>query len=156
MPNSCRVSAAALFHGRGWQQRVELIDGGGRQAGEGVFEPCPGVEAELLAGGGETRQSRQSSAAMVVAEKELVAAADRVKLYRPFSQIVVDGQSAVGDIDVPRGPPAAGIGDRFAQRTLWQRGDGERIEPPIQRRQLSNPSSPYDLSGRDIEAAAVS
>jgi hypothetical protein len=41
------VAPVALWDGRDWQERGELIDGSGGQTGEGVFEPGPGVHAAL-------------------------------------------------------------------------------------------------------------
>ena len=125
VPNSCRVVTAGLFLGWDGQERGELIGGGDGEAGEGVFEPLPGVHAALLAGGGEARQDRQSSAARTGSSSATTTAADRERLHRAFGDIVVDGQSAVSDVDIERGPLVAGIGHRFAQGTLRQRGDGE-------------------------------
>lgn len=78
--NSRRVSSAALLDGLDWQERGELIGGGGREAGESLFQPGRGIHTGLLAGGGEARQDRQSAAAVIVAEKEPVAAADGIRL----------------------------------------------------------------------------
>jgi hypothetical protein len=68
-----------------------MIGGDQREASEGLFHPGPGIHAALLAGGGEARQDRQSTAAVVVAKEEPVLAADSELLHRPFGRAVVDG-----------------------------------------------------------------
>jgi hypothetical protein len=52
-----------------------LIDGRQGQVGEGVLEPGPGVETELLAGEGEAGEDGESLAAVVGVEEEQVLAA---------------------------------------------------------------------------------
>ena len=51
-----------------------LIGGRDRELGEGVFEPVPGVDAELLAGGGEAGEDCQSAAAVIAAEEQPIFA----------------------------------------------------------------------------------
>ena len=60
---------AALFFGLHGQKRGVLIGGRDGELGEGVFDPVPGVDAELLAGGGEAGEDCQSAAAVVFAKK---------------------------------------------------------------------------------------
>ena len=64
------MGGRALFRGGGWQEGRELFGGGDGESGQGFFQPRPGVDAELLAGGREAGEDRQSSAAVVAAKKE--------------------------------------------------------------------------------------
>ena len=68
---------------------VELVGGGGGQGLEGVFEPNPGVEAELLARGREAGQGGEGPSTAVGSEKKEVLAAEGERLYGPLSRIVV-------------------------------------------------------------------
>jgi hypothetical protein len=83
---------------------IEWIGGGDGEAGEGVVDPGPGVEAELLAGEGEAGEGGESLAAVVGAEEEPVLAADGEGLDGPLGAVVVDGEVAVGRVDREGGP----------------------------------------------------
>lgn len=106
-----------------------MIGGGGGQPGEGVFQPGPGVQAELLAGRREAGEYGQRLAAAVRSKEEPVLATNGIWLHGSFGRVVVDGQVTVRHVDGESRPLVAGIGDGFAQRTLRQHRDRERIEP---------------------------
>ena len=55
-----------------------MIGGGDGQAGEGFFDPKPGIVAELLAGEGEAGEVGESLATLVASKKQPIAAADGV------------------------------------------------------------------------------
>lgn len=73
------------------QERGELIGGGSRQAGEGLFEAGPGIDAALSEGGGEDRQDRQTSATIVAAEEQPVPATNGERIHRLLGIVDVDG-----------------------------------------------------------------
>lgn len=47
-----------------------MIGGGAGQAGQGFFQPAPGIDAELWAGRHEAGEDRQAAAAVVAAEEQ--------------------------------------------------------------------------------------
>ena len=79
---------------------------GGRlgQFRQGVVQPGPGVQGELLAGHGEAGEGGEAAAAVGAAEEEPVLAADREGFDGAFGAVVVDGEIAVADVDVQRRP----------------------------------------------------
>ena len=112
-----------------------MIEWNEGKAGERFPEPNPGVEAELLAGGGEAGEDGDSSAAVVGAEEEPVLAADGERLDRSFGDVVIDGEIAVSGVDVDRGPLIACISDGLAQGTFRQGIHRDLIEPLFQRKE---------------------
>ena len=54
------------------QESGELICACGRKPGENVFEPCPGIDAELMASGREAGKYCQATSAVIAAEEEPV------------------------------------------------------------------------------------
>jgi len=61
-----------LFHGRGGQERGELVGVGDGESGQGLFQPGPGVHAELPTSLRKARQDRQTPTSIVTPEKKPV------------------------------------------------------------------------------------
>ena len=88
-----------------------------------------------MAGGGEAGERGESSAAAVVAEEEPVLASEGKGLHGPFGGVVIDGEIAIGHVDIECRPLITGVRHGFTERTFRQHIDGDAGEPVFQRRQ---------------------
>ena len=114
--------------GRGQPQRLpavgeqfgEALGRVRRQAVQHVTQVRERVEAPVLAGRREAEQHRRGSATLVAAQEQPVDPAHADQLQRPFADVVVDVQVAIGRVAIQGLPLIEHVVDRGGDRALGQ------------------------------------